>query len=78
MVNYVTTRPVNRQLIYEYIFYQNVVQSLVVENNGTSFASASSCYFDEKTDGAITARWSDDDFIVMVSVFCLALPGEDN
>lgn len=55
-----------------YLFYLSVTCA-IMQKNGAGFHAASSCYWDNMTDGSCTVRWENKTMYVIVSVFGLAI-----
>jgi len=49
------------------------VTCAIMQKNGAGFHAASSCYWDNLTDGSCTVRWENKTMYVIVSVFGLAI-----
>ncbi|XP_050429108.1 dynein light chain Tctex-type 1 [Adelges cooleyi] len=53
--------------------FKYIVTCAIMQKNGAGFHSASSCYWDNITDGSCTVRWENKTMYVIVSVFGLAI-----
>jgi len=49
------------------------VTCTIMQKNGAGLHTASSCYWDNATDGSCTVRWENKTMYCIVSVFGLAL-----
>ncbi|XP_022650087.1 dynein light chain Tctex-type 1-like isoform X1 [Varroa jacobsoni] len=49
-----------------------VVSCVIMQKNGAGLHTASSCYWDNTTDGSCTVRWENKTMYCIVSVFGLA------
>lgn len=55
------------------ILYIFTVTCTIMQKNGAGLHTASSCYWDNATDGSCTVRWENKTMYCIVSVFGLAL-----
>lgn len=55
------------------IFILSTVTCAIMQKNGAGFHAASSCYWDNMTDGSCTVRWENKTMYVIVSVYGLAI-----
>eukprot|EP00161_Ancyromonas_sigmoides_P000621 TRINITY_DN1047_c0_g1_i1.p2 TRINITY_DN1047_c0_g1~~TRINITY_DN1047_c0_g1_i1.p2 ORF type:complete len:132 (-),score=99.21 TRINITY_DN1047_c0_g1_i1:48-392(-) len=53
--------------------FKYVVTCLVMQRNGAGLHTASSCYWDNTTDGSCTFRWDGKFIVVITTVFGLAI-----
>lgn len=53
--------------------YKYMVSCSIMQKNGAGFHAASSCYWDNVTDGSCTVRWENQTIYVIVSVFGMAI-----
>ncbi|KYN00787.1 Dynein light chain Tctex-type 1 [Cyphomyrmex costatus] len=53
--------------------YKYIVTCTIMQKNGAGLHTASSCYWDNATDGSCTVRWENKTMYCIVSVFGLAL-----
>lgn len=53
------------------MFYLTVTCT-ILQKSGAGFHAASSCYWDNSTDGICTVRWESKTMYVIVSIFGLA------
>jgi len=53
--------------------YKYVATCVIMERNGTGLHTASSCYWDNHTDGSCSVRWENKSMYCIVSVFALAV-----
>ncbi|XP_071448782.1 dynein light chain Tctex-type 1 [Hetaerina americana] len=53
--------------------FKYVVTCTIMQKNGAGLHSASSCFWDNKTDGTCTVRWENKTMYCIVSVFGLAI-----
>ncbi|XP_065224708.1 dynein light chain Tctex-type 1 [Planococcus citri] len=53
--------------------FKYIVTSTIMQKNGAGLHSASSCYWDNNTDGSCTVRWENKTMYCIVSVFGLAI-----
>ncbi|KAI9018944.1 Tctex-1 [Hyaloraphidium curvatum] len=53
--------------------YKYVVTCLIMQRNGAGLHCASSCFWDNSTDGSTTYRWENKSMHVIVHVFGLAI-----
>ncbi|KAG8229070.1 hypothetical protein J437_LFUL005704 [Ladona fulva] len=53
--------------------FKYVVTCTIMQKNGAGLHSASSCYWDDKSDGTCTVRWENKTMYCIVSVFGLAI-----
>lgn len=58
-------------LIYLIVFLL-VVTCTIMQKNGAGLHTASSCFWDNTTDGSCTVRWENKTMYCIVSVFGLA------
>ena len=49
------------------------VTCVIMQKNGAGLHTASSCYWDNSTDGSCTVRWENKTMYCIVSVFGLAI-----
>uniref|UniRef100_A0A8C1Q1S2 Dynein, light chain, Tctex-type 1 n=1 Tax=Cyprinus carpio TaxID=7962 RepID=A0A8C1Q1S2_CYPCA len=49
------------------------VTCIIMQKNGAGLQSASSCFWDNTTDGSCTVRWENKHLYCIVSVFGLAI-----
>lgn len=52
--------------------YKYVATAIIMQKSGAGLQSASSCYWDNQTDGSCTVRWENKTMYCIVSVFGLA------
>ena len=52
---------------------QYVATAIIMQKTGAGLQSASSCYWDNQTDGSCTVRWENKTMYCIVSVFGLAI-----
>lgn len=52
--------------------FKYIVQAVIMQKNGAGLHTASSCYWDNSTDGSCTVRWENKHLYAIVSVFGLA------
>ncbi|KAL3204466.1 hypothetical protein MRX96_011476 [Rhipicephalus microplus] len=50
-----------------------IVTCVIMEKNGAGLHTATSCYWDNTTDGSCTVRWENKTMYCIVSVFGLAI-----
>lgn len=53
--------------------YKYIVTCTIMQKNGAGLHTASSCYWDNATDGSCTVRWENKTMFCIVSVFGLAI-----
>ncbi|XP_059478456.1 dynein light chain Tctex-type 1 [Neocloeon triangulifer] len=53
--------------------FKYIVTCTVMQKNGAGLHTASSCFWDNSTDGSCTVRWENKSMFVIVSVYGLAL-----
>ncbi|XP_014256006.1 dynein light chain Tctex-type 1-like [Cimex lectularius] len=53
--------------------FKYIVTCTIMQKNGAGLHSASSCYWDNTTDGSCTVRWENKTMYCIVSVFALAI-----
>uniref|UniRef100_A0A2S2P1P2 Dynein light chain Tctex-type 1 n=1 Tax=Schizaphis graminum TaxID=13262 RepID=A0A2S2P1P2_SCHGA len=53
--------------------FKYIVTCSIMQKNGAGFHAASSCYWDNLTDGSCTVRWENKTMYVIVSIFGLAI-----
>ncbi|CAF1043047.1 unnamed protein product [Rotaria sordida] len=53
--------------------FKYIVQAVIMQKNGTGLHSASSCYWNDITDGSCTVRWENKHIYAIVSVFGLSI-----
>ncbi|KAI7792010.1 dynein light chain Tctex-type 1 isoform X2 [Triplophysa rosa] len=53
--------------------FKYIVTCIIMQKNGAGLQSASSCFWDNTTDGSCTVRWENKSIYCIVSVFGLAL-----
>ncbi|CAF2151721.1 unnamed protein product [Rotaria magnacalcarata] len=53
--------------------FKYIVQAVIVPKNGTGLHAASSCYWNDITDGSCTLRWENKYIHAVVSVFGLSI-----
>ncbi|XP_037953160.1 dynein light chain Tctex-type-like [Teleopsis dalmanni] len=53
--------------------YKYIVTSMIMQKNGAGLHTASSCFWDNETDGSCTVRWENKTMYCIVSVFGLAI-----
>lgn len=53
--------------------FSPIVTCVVVQKNGAGVHTASSCFWDNATDGSCTVRWENKTMYCIVSVFGLAI-----
>ncbi len=53
--------------------YKYIVTCTIMQKNGAGLHTASSCYWDNSTDGSCTVRWENKTMFCIVSVFGLAI-----
>jgi dynein light chain Tctex-type 1 len=53
--------------------FKYIVTCVIMQKNGAGLHTASSCYWDNTTDGSCTVRWENKTMYVIVSVFGLAI-----
>ena len=62
--------PVSSQI---FLFFFISVTCVIMQKNGAGLHTASSCYWDNSTDGSCTVRWENKTMYCIVSVFGLAI-----
>ena len=69
------SRTVNLQLDSYLNFFhsQYIVTCTIMQKNGAGLHTASSCFWDNTTDGSCTVRWENKTMYCIVSVFGLSL-----
>ena len=53
--------------------FKYIVTAVIMQKNGAGLHTASSCYWDNSTDGSCTLRWENKTMYCIVSVFGLAI-----
>eukprot|EP00047_Mylnosiga_fluctuans_P002830 m.226142 g.226142 ORF g.226142 m.226142 type:complete len:117 (+) comp11378_c0_seq1:33-383(+) len=53
--------------------FKYIVSSIIMQKNGAGLHTASSCYWDNSSDGSCTVRWENKTMYVIISVFGLAI-----
>lgn len=53
--------------------FKYIVTSMIMQKNGAGLHTASSCYWNNDTDGSCTVRWENKTMYCIVSVFGLAV-----
>ncbi|CAF2581501.1 unnamed protein product [Rotaria sp. Silwood2] len=53
--------------------FKYIVQAVIMQKNGSGLHSASSCYWNDITDGSCTLRWENKHIYAIVSVFGLSI-----
>lgn len=53
--------------------FKYIVTCVIMQKNGAGLHTASSCYWDNTTDGSCTVRWENKTMYCIVSVFGLAI-----
>ncbi|RZF43634.1 dynein light chain Tctex-type 1 [Nilaparvata lugens] len=53
--------------------FKYIVTSTIMQKNGAGLHTASSCFWDNSTDGSCTVRWENKTMYCIVSVFGLAI-----
>ncbi|CAF1431521.1 unnamed protein product [Rotaria sp. Silwood1] len=53
--------------------FKYIVQAVIMPKNGTDVHAASSCYWNDITDGSCTLRWENKYIYAIVSVFGLSI-----
>merc|ERR1712039_104434 len=53
--------------------FKYIVTCVIMQKNGAGLHTASSCYWDNSTDGSCTVRWENKTMYCIVSVFGLAI-----
>ncbi|XP_031619779.1 dynein light chain Tctex-type [Contarinia nasturtii] len=53
--------------------YKYIVTCMIMQKNGAGLHTASSCYWNNETDGSCTVRWENKTMYCIVSVFGLAI-----
>ncbi|XP_054706109.1 dynein light chain Tctex-type 1-like [Uloborus diversus] len=53
--------------------FKYIATCVIMQKNGAGFHTASSCYWDNTTDGSCTVRWENKSMYCIVSVFGLAI-----
>lgn len=56
-----------------YVLFYLKVTCAIMQKNGAGFHAASSCYWDNQTDGSCTVKWENKTMYVIVSVFGLSI-----
>jgi len=51
--------------------YKYVVTCIIMQKNGAGLHTASTCFWDTKTDGSCSVRWDNDTMHAIVTVFAL-------
>ena len=62
-----------RETNFPYVNYHFSVTCVIMQKNGAGLHTASSCYWDNSTDGSCTVRWENKTMYCIVSVFGLAI-----
>ncbi|CAF0985984.1 unnamed protein product [Adineta steineri] len=52
--------------------FKYIVQAVIMQKNGAGLHTASSCYWNNTTDGSCTVRWENKHVYAIVSVFGLS------
>ncbi|XP_055380986.1 dynein light chain Tctex-type [Condylostylus longicornis] len=52
--------------------YKYIVTAMIMQKNGAGLHTASSCFWNNETDGSCTVRWENKTMYCIVSVFGLA------
>ena len=68
----VTIRNPSTNHTYWTLFHPSVT-CVIMQKNGAGLHTASSCYWDNSTDGSCTVRWENKTMYCIVSVFGLAI-----
>jgi len=58
--------------------FKYIVTCAIMQKNGAGFHAASSCYWENLTDGSCTVRWENKTMYDIVSVFGLAIYDKSN
>ncbi|XP_051974364.1 dynein light chain Tctex-type 1 [Xyrauchen texanus] len=53
--------------------FKYIVTCIIMQKNGAGLQSASSCFWDNTTDGSCTVRWENKSMYCIISVFGLAI-----
>ncbi|XP_028809364.1 dynein light chain Tctex-type 1 isoform X1 [Denticeps clupeoides] len=53
--------------------FKYIVTCIIMQKNGAGLQTASSCFWDNATDGSCTVRWENKSVYCIVSVFGLAI-----
>ncbi|XP_063078789.1 dynein light chain Tctex-type 1 [Engraulis encrasicolus] len=53
--------------------FKYIVTCIIMQKNGAGLQTASSCFWDNNTDGSCTVRWENKSMYCIVSVFGLAI-----
>ncbi|KAF7669575.1 hypothetical protein LDENG_00173810 [Lucifuga dentata] len=53
--------------------FKYIVNCIIMQKNGAGLQTASSCFWDNSTDGSCTVRWENSSMYCIVSVFGLAI-----
>ncbi|XP_063708401.1 dynein light chain Tctex-type [Culicoides brevitarsis] len=53
--------------------YKYIVTCMIMQKNGAGLHTASSCFWNNETDGSCTVRWENKTMYCIVSVFGLAI-----
>ncbi|KAJ8009562.1 hypothetical protein DPEC_G00090170 [Dallia pectoralis] len=53
--------------------FKYIVTCIIMQKNGAGLQTASSCFWDNTTDGSCTVRWENESMHCIVSVFGLAI-----
>ncbi|XP_062406776.1 dynein light chain Tctex-type 1 [Sardina pilchardus] len=53
--------------------FKYIVTCIIMQKNGAGLQTASSCFWDNSTDGSCTVRWENKSMYCIVSVFGLAI-----
>ncbi|GIZ04122.1 dynein light chain Tctex-type 1 [Caerostris extrusa] len=53
--------------------FKYIATCVIMQKNGAGFHTASSCYWDNTTDGSCTVRWENKSMYCILSVFGLAI-----
>ncbi|PWA27711.1 hypothetical protein CCH79_00000401, partial [Gambusia affinis] len=53
--------------------FKFIVNCIIMQKNGAGLQTASTCCWDNTTDGSCTVRWENDTMYVIISVFGLAI-----
>lgn len=59
-------------LFFVFLSLQFLVTCTIMQKNGAGLHTASSCFWDNTTDGSCTVRWENKTMYCIVSVFGLA------
>lgn len=65
-------------ILYNFNYVNNIysllpVNCTIMQKNGAGLHTASSCYWDNASDGSCTVRWENKTMYCIVSVFGLAI-----